>query len=104
MTEQHECRCRLAEGLRSTHCPLHGTCNCCHGATCPTHDEPEHFVPMTLDQLLEAAREHVITPEELEAQRRSFAFGNANIDNPNVTREMVDRAAERLKQEADGEK
>lgn len=30
---------------------------------------------------------------EREAQRRSFAFGNASIDNPNVTREMIDAAA-----------
>lgn len=31
-----------------------------------------------------------------EEQRRSFAFGNCNIDNPAVTREMADRAAERM--------
>lgn len=30
---------------------------------------------------------------EAEHQRRSFAYGNAAIDNPDVTREMVDRAA-----------
>ena len=34
-----------------------------------------------------------ITNEEIEAQRRSFAFGNANASNPAVTREMVDMAA-----------
>ena len=56
-----------------------------------------------LEELLARAQKHTMTPEELEAQRRSFAFGNANIDNPNVTREMVDEAAERLKREA-GEK
>lgn len=31
---------------------------------------------------------------EAELQRRSFAFGNANLDNPNVTQQMVDDAAE----------
>jgi len=91
-----DCRCRPSEGLRSTHCPIHGSCTCCHGAHCPTHDEPERFVPMTFDQLMSLARGHEMTPEEREAQRRSFAFGNANIDNSDVTHEMVDEAAERL--------
>jgi hypothetical protein len=40
-----------------------------------------------------------MTPEEREAQRRSFAYGNAVIDNPNVTREMVDAAAEKIARE-----
>ena len=31
-----------------------------------------------------------------EAQRRSFAFGNCNIENPKVTREIVNEEAERL--------
>lgn len=39
------------------------------------------------------------TPAELESQRRSFAYGNAVIDNPNVTREMVDAAAEKIARE-----
>ncbi len=51
---------------------------------------------MTFDQLMALSREHEMTPEEMEAQRRSFAFGNANIDNPNVTREMIDQAADEL--------
>jgi len=50
-----------------------------------------------LKRLLDLARKHQMTPEEREAQRRSFAFGNANIDNPDVTRELVDEVAERLK-------
>lgn len=37
---------------------------------------------------------YVMTPAEREAQRRSFAFGNAAIDNPNVTREMVNEIAD----------
>lgn len=37
-----------------------------------------------------------MTSEQKEAQRRSFAFGNANISNPNVTREMIDNAAKSL--------
>ena len=59
------------------------------------HDQPETFVPMTAEQLIVLTRGLEMTPEEQEAQRRSFAFGNANIDNPDVTREMVDEAAKR---------
>jgi hypothetical protein len=36
-----------------------------------------------------------MTPEEQEAQRRSFAYGNAHIENERVTREMVDDAADK---------
>jgi hypothetical protein len=51
---------------------------------------------MTVEQLVVLTRGLEMTPEEREAQRRSFAFGNANIDNPNVTRAMIDRAADEL--------
>ena len=48
-----------------------------------------------LDDLLEKGRlTYRMTPEEKEAQRRSFAYGNTHLSNPNITREMVDRAAE----------
>ena len=46
--------------------------------------------------LLQAAKNFVLTPEEKEQQRRSFAYGNTVIENPRITREMVDRAAEEL--------
>ena len=36
-----------------------------------------------------------MSSEDKEAQRRSFAYGNANIENDRVTREMVDAAAAR---------
>ncbi|HXK36744.1 MAG TPA: hypothetical protein VJ553_04140 [Candidatus Paceibacterota bacterium] len=52
-----------------------------------------------LKKLLAKARTHVMTEEEQEAQQRSFAYGNAALSNPNVTREMVDRAAEKRKNE-----
>jgi hypothetical protein len=39
------------------------------------------------------------TPGDREEQRRSFATGNAAMSNPSVTREMIDRAAERLEAE-----
>lgn len=44
-----------------------------------------------------------MTAEEREAQRRSFAFGNANVDNPDVTRELVDEVAIELQKEKQDE-
>ena len=49
-----------------------------------------------LQQLLDEAKKTVQTPQEKEAQRRSFAYGNTKIENPRITREMVDREAEAL--------
>jgi len=49
-----------------------------------------------LQDLLEAAQRVVLTPEEKEQQRRSFAYGNTKIENPRITREMVDQEAEAL--------
>jgi hypothetical protein len=49
-----------------------------------------------LDALLERARQVRLTSADREKQRRSFAYGNANIENPNVTRQVVDEAAEKL--------
>jgi hypothetical protein len=55
-----------------------------------------------LEDLLEAAKEAVLTPQEKEEQRRSFACGNTKIENPRITREMVDQEADPLGQpEAD---
>ena len=36
------------------------------------------------------------TPEQDEAQRRSFVHGNCSIENPDVTRQIVDEEAEKL--------
>lgn len=52
-----------------------------------------------LQQLLEAARLHHYTLEEKEEHRRSFAFGNTNIENSRITREIIDREAEKLARE-----
>jgi len=49
-----------------------------------------------LRDLLEAAKNYVLTPEDKERQRRSFAYGNTVIENPRITREMIDRAADAL--------
>lgn len=49
-----------------------------------------------LQQLIDASRDRSMTEAEQEAQRRSFAYGNAHIENDRVTRDMVDEAAEKL--------
>jgi hypothetical protein len=49
-----------------------------------------------LQDLLEAAKKVVPTPEEKEQQRRSFAYGNTKIENERITREMVDKAADAI--------
>ncbi len=55
-----------------------------------------------LDELIAAARRTTMTPEQVEEQRRSFAFGNTNIENARITRETIDEAAKALKD--DGER
>jgi hypothetical protein len=48
----------------------------------------------TLQTLHDRARGVVVTPPQLRAQLRSFAFANANLSNEKVTREIVVRADE----------
>ena len=50
-----------------------------------------------LDELIERARTYRMSEAERDAQRRSFAYGNAKIENDRVTWEMVDDAFERIK-------
>jgi hypothetical protein len=49
-----------------------------------------------LEELLDEAKKRASTPQEKEEQRRSFAYGNTNIENSRITRETVDREAESL--------
>lgn len=56
-----------------------------------------------LKRLIDTARLAPMSPEEREAQRRSFAYGNTHFENPAITREMVDREAEKLKAAASDE-
>jgi hypothetical protein len=56
-------------------------------------------MPDHLQKLIDAARQLRITPEEREAQRRSFAYGNTKIENDRITREMVAEQDELLKAE-----
>ena len=39
------------------------------------------------------------TKKEREAQRQSFAYGNTNLHNPSITREVVAEAARELEEE-----
>ena len=50
-----------------------------------------------LTKLLEAAKSVPFSEAQREQQRRSFAYGNAKIENPRVTRQTVDEQAEKLK-------
>ena len=57
-------------------------------------------MPRELEILLAAAQGRNPAPDEQEAQRRSFAFGNTHFENERITKETVDRAAEELKARA----
>jgi hypothetical protein len=50
-----------------------------------------------LQALIDAARNRPFSPEVREAQRRSFAYGNAKIENDRITRAMVDEQDELFK-------
>lgn len=53
-----------------------------------------------LKELLDAAKTAKATPEHREEQRRSFAYGNTAFENERITRDMIDREAEKLAREA----
>jgi hypothetical protein len=46
-----------------------------------------------LDRLIEEARRYQMTPEERESQIRSFAYGNTRLENGEITRDDIERAA-----------
>ncbi len=56
---------------------------------------PKSIPHPELDRLLKEAAKHELTPREMWLQRVSFAYGQS-MDNPRVTREMVEREAERI--------
>jgi len=59
-------------------------------------------MPQKLSVLIEKARSVKMSPQDWEEQRRSFAYGNAKIENDRVTREMIDEEAEALKRANNG--
>ncbi len=56
----------------------------------------------TLEELIKHTKNHQMTDKEKEEQRISFAFGNLAIENPLITREMIEHAALELKNENRG--
>ena len=54
-----------------------------------------------LKALIEAAKKVTPTPEHREEQRRSFVYGNTAFENERITREMIDRQAEKLDESTD---
>jgi len=49
--------------------------------------------------LLERAKRITMSPVEREQQRRSFAYGNANIENEAVTKDVIEEVANRMVRE-----
>jgi hypothetical protein len=50
-------------------------------------------------KLVERAKGLKMSSGDREEQRRSFAYGNANIENSAVTRAVIDEVAERMAKE-----
>ncbi|WP_299395469.1 hypothetical protein [Pelagibius sp.] len=50
-----------------------------------------------LEKLLKAAKKVTTSKADAEEQRRSFAYGNAKIENDHVTRDIVNKQAEKLR-------
>jgi hypothetical protein len=46
--------------------------------------------------LLEAAKKASPSPEQREAQRKSFVYGNTAFENELITREMVEKQAQNV--------
>lgn len=55
-----------------------------------------------LERLVQAARKLPMSPSDKESQRRSFAYGNTQIENGQITKQTVDRAAEQLRRTGRG--
>lgn len=52
-----------------------------------------------LQYLIDQAKKHTITPEEHEAQVRSFAYGNTRIENGAITKAHIEHAMTSLQSE-----
>lgn len=49
-----------------------------------------------LERLVIRARKIVMNDAQLREQRRSFAYGNTNIENERITREMIAEADKKI--------
>jgi hypothetical protein len=50
-----------------------------------------------LEELVIRTRKITMTSDQVREQRQSFAYGNTNIENGRITREMVAEADQKLK-------
>lgn len=55
-------------------------------------------MPNSLSRLIEMAKAVRINDAQREEQRRSFVYGNTAMENEQITRELVDRQAEALRE------
>jgi hypothetical protein len=53
-----------------------------------------------LEELVIRARKITMTSDQLREQRQSFAYGNTNIENERITREMVAEADRKIESES----
>lgn len=58
----------------------------------------EKLMTNELKELIERARQIEMSPAELGEQRRSFAYGNTQIENELITREMIASLDKKLHQ------
>lgn len=49
-----------------------------------------------LKDLIERAKKVLMTQEQQEEQRRSFAYGNSKIENDRITRKTINQEADAL--------
>jgi hypothetical protein len=53
-----------------------------------------------LEELVIRTRKITMTSDQLRVQRQSFAYGNTNIENARITREMVAEADRKIESES----
>jgi hypothetical protein len=53
-----------------------------------------------LEELVTRTRKITMTSDQLRVQRQSFAYGNTNIENDRITREMVAEADLKIQSES----
>lgn len=50
----------------------------------------------SISKLIELAKEVKVTEVQRREQRRSFVYGNTAFENPDITRELVDKIDEAM--------
>jgi hypothetical protein len=50
----------------------------------------------SISKLIELAKEVKVTEAQRREQRRSFVYGNTAFENPDITRELVDKVDEAM--------